>query len=53
MMKVRNGEGRGAQWKMDEQVNFLKPTYQFKKRPDVDIPSQAFFTRPSPFALRN
>ncbi len=44
---------RVAQWKMEEQVNFLKPTYQFKKRPDVDIPSQAFFIRHSPLAIRH
>ena len=45
---------RVAQWKMDEQVNFLKPTFQLKKkRPDEDIPSQAFFICHSPLATRH
>jgi len=30
--RVASGEWRVAKWKMDEQVNFLKPTFQLKKK---------------------
>ena len=47
---------RVAQWKMDEQVNFLKPTFQLKKKGLTRIYQVrpfSFATRHSPLAIRH